>query len=117
MKYEKPTGRVHEEAESLARDGSSEELANALIGLALEDDDSAWTTAFCLRFVDHADEAVRGNALLAFGHLARRFRKLESRDAVLAAIARGLEDASAFVRGQADAARDDVTSFAKDGSQ
>jgi hypothetical protein len=54
---------------------------------------------------------VRGNALLGFGHLARRFHTIPNRASVAAAITAGLADADASVRGQAEAAADDFRQF------
>jgi hypothetical protein len=53
---------------------------------------------------------VRGNAVLGFGHLARRFRRLDE-GVVRPIIENALLDADPYVRGQADAAADDVAHF------
>ncbi|HEX5999556.1 MAG TPA: hypothetical protein VFZ16_09195 [Hyphomicrobiaceae bacterium] len=53
---------------------------------------------------------MRGNAILGFGHIARRLRRLDRR-IVQPIIHAGLDDDEAFVRGQADAAMDDTMHF------
>ena len=111
MKYEATDALSRDAAEALAVAGDVPGLSTALIALSLADPDLAWTTAFLLRFTTHASPNVRGNALLGFGHLARRFRSLPGPALVRAAIAAGLADADAFVRGQAESASDDLASF------
>ena len=101
----------HDAAEALAAGGDVPGVSKALIALSLADPDLAWTTAVLMRFTTHASPTIRGNALLGFGHLARRFRSLPGAALVRAAIAAGLADADAFVRGQADSASDDLASF------
>lgn len=112
MKYEQPpAGVTRAEAEALAGSRDNEALASALVSIALNESDGAWATNFCLRFVSAPAEAVRGSALLGLGHLARRFRAFESGAAVAQALQNGLQDSSAWVRGQADAASDDFEQF------
>ena len=62
------------------------------------------------RFAAHPHFNVRGNALLGLGHIARRHRRLD-RARSQAALEAGLQDAHAYVRGQADAAAGDVEHF------
>jgi hypothetical protein len=111
MKYESLDAVSHEEAEALARGGDVEALSRAVVALALSDGDLPWTTAFLLSLVSHESANVRGNALLGFGHLARRFRTLPTLPLVASAIRAGLADTDAWVRGQADAAADDFQHF------
>jgi hypothetical protein len=63
------------------------------------------------RLLEHGDEKVRGNAVLGVGHLARRFGTVPA-DLVLGVRAAAL-DPSAYVRGQADAAADDLATFTR----
>lgn len=53
---------------------------------------------------------IGGHALLSFGHLARRFGEMPS-DPVYGLVVQGLNDPDSFVRGQADAAADDLSQF------
>ena len=66
--------------------------------------------SLCRELFDHEDEQVRGNAVLGFGHLARRFGKLDKKTA-LPLIESALVDSSDYVRGQAWAAAEDVGHF------
>ena len=88
------------------------ELLLVAIGVGMYSDDLDWSENFCLRLADHPHFNVRGNAVLSFGHLARRFKTLESPESV-DAIRRGLADSDEYVRGQAESAADDVEWFAK----
>jgi len=65
-----------------------------------------------MRLATHPDATVRGNAILGFGHLARRFRRLD-RQTVEPLVTAALSDQSEFVRGQAEAASDDIGFFLK----
>jgi hypothetical protein len=72
--------------------------------------DPAWSEAICLRLASHAAAAVRGNAVLGLGHLARVARKLDS-ERCLPVIRLALQDPDPYVRGQATSAPDDVRFF------
>jgi hypothetical protein len=85
------------------------ELPYILVAVALHEADLEWAQSYCLSLAAHPNENVRGNAILGFGHLARRFGQLtaEAKPIIEAA----LTDSSAFVRGQAVASADDVGQF------
>ena len=72
--------------------------------------DPAWSEAICLRLVSHSNPAVRGNAVLGLGHLARVARRLES-EQCQHVIQCALSDPDPYVRGQAASAADDVQMF------
>lgn len=91
-----------------AGDGIS--AAKGVIGLALNSSTLAPALEVSLAAVQASDPLVRGNALLSFGHLARRFRQLPH-EPVYDLVAYGLIDADEHVRGQADAAADDLEQF------
>jgi hypothetical protein len=105
-KHEEPTGAQVEEA--LRRD-RPDEVKRVVIGLALHSMDGAFVEQLCRRLATHGNEEVRGNAILGFGHLARRFRRLSPEARGL--IQQGLSDTSEYVRGQAHAAADDADFF------
>jgi hypothetical protein len=84
-------------------------IASMIIAAALEEEDREFVEQACVRLSAHADEVVRGNAILGFGHLARLFGELG--DEAPAMVARGLQDSSAYVRGQAYAAAGDLKHF------
>ena len=112
MKFESLDVITHEHAESLEREGDAVALSRAVLSLALSDGDVEWTTTFLLKLATHENANVRGNALLGLGHLTRRFKALPQAESVARALQAGLVDQDAFVRGQADAAVDDVEKFA-----
>jgi hypothetical protein len=105
-----PVGNA-DAAAALARD-NPDELLHVAIGVGMYSDDLPWAEQFCLQLAQHPHFNVRGNAVLAFGHLARRFRHLGN-PASLKAVQSGLVDADVYVRGQAEAAADDLEWFAK----
>jgi len=84
-------------------------LYEMIIGAALYDDDREAVEAACIALSTHADENIRGNAILGFGHLARRFRSLKSESRAI--VRRGLKDPSEYVRGHAYAAAGDLEMF------
>ncbi len=78
------------------------------IGLAAESRE--WAQSCCLQLVRHRNANVRGDAVLAFGHLARRFGQLDSQR-VRRLVEIALYDPSDYVRGQANSAADDLSTF------
>jgi|APAra7269097189_1048546.scaffolds.fasta_scaffold11872_2 hypothetical protein len=94
----------------LLESGDGISAAKALIGLALNSSTLAPALEVSLAAAQVSDPLVRGNALLCFGHLARRFGHLP-REPVYDLVAHGLVDANGHVRGQADAAADDLEQF------
>ncbi|MGZ5138450.1 MAG: hypothetical protein ACXWCX_11655 [Burkholderiales bacterium] len=110
MEYE-PIGEVSmtDADAALVRD-SADELSRVVIAVALYSEDLAWAQNFCIRLARHAHNNVRGNAILGFGHLARRFGSLD-RARVQTHIEHALSDNDKWVRGQAEAAAGDVEHF------
>lgn len=86
------------------------ELQRLVVVLALETDDREWAEACCARLARHRNANVRGNALLGFGHLARRFGHLDRRR-VQRLIEIGLNAHNEYVRAQAESAADDTETF------
>ena len=78
------------------------------VAMGCEEGDRDWAEDVCVRLSVHPQEWVRGNAVLGFGHLAREFRAL-SRARVEPLVRAALSDPSPVVRGQAEAAADDIT--------
>jgi hypothetical protein len=64
----------------------------------------------CLRLSGHPHFNVRGNAILGFGHLARTCGALDE-GRVKPLIERALKDTDEYVRGQANAAADDLAHY------
>ncbi len=78
------------------------------IGLAAESRE--WAQSCCLQLVRHRNANVRGDAVLAFGHLARRFGQLDAQR-VRRLVEIALFDPSEYVRNQANSAADDLSTF------
>jgi hypothetical protein len=107
MRYEAIEPLSHAAADEAAVSSEPEALLRAILAVALHDEDLAWAQAFCERFAVHSHPGVRGSALLGFGHLARRFRKLES-TRIEPLLKAGLTDQDPWVRGQSESAADDA---------
>ncbi len=101
-----------EEREELSQALQSNDVARLLmlpIVHSLHHPDLEWVTQICVRLSAHPDSNVRGNAVLGFGHLARRFGELDER--ALPIVEKALLDEDRYVRGQAWAAADDLRHF------
>jgi hypothetical protein len=75
MRYEPIAPTSLAAAEGIIHD--PEALAQAVIAIGLHHKDPIEAQTLCVRFAQHADPGVRGNSLLALGHLARLHRKLD----------------------------------------
>jgi hypothetical protein len=85
-------------------------IVNALLGLALNEQDWKWVQDICIKFSSHSSHSVRGIAILCFGHLARIHRELEI-EKVLPIVKKALYDSNDFVKGHANNALDDIQFF------
>src|SRR5262245_19042840 len=110
MKYVEPKLFTKDEVARLIESDDLEELHVVPISVSLYSDDLPWAQDICIRFSSHSRGWVRGNAVLGFGHLARRFRHLDLAR-VLPIIKRSLCDADVSVCGQALSAADDLEHF------
>jgi len=86
------------------------ELMDVAFDIGLEADEREWAQSCCLQLTRHRNAHVRGNAIAAFGHLARRFGRLDPQK-VRQRIEIALHDPSDYVREQASSAADDLTTF------
>lgn len=86
-----------------------ESLPKLIVGVALYDADREMAENAFKKLSSHEDEIVRGNAVLGFGHLSRRFRVIGA--GVEEIVKKALVDPSEYVRGQAYAAADDLEHF------
>lgn len=86
------------------------ELAELALEIGREAQPREWAQSCCVQLARHRSAAVRGGALVGFGHLARRFGHLDpGRVRRLVEIA--LHDPSELVRRQAADAADDLSTF------
>lgn len=83
------------------------ELEELIHEIALESEQREWAEWACARLARHRNANVRGNALLGFGHLARRFGTLDASRAK-PLIENGLHAHNEYVRERAESAADDV---------
>jgi hypothetical protein len=93
-----------------------QELLHIPIALSMEppeDDHPRYAEMICRQLARHADPNVRGNALLGFGHLARTAGIFWKPKEVRALVEAGLADPDDYVRGQSNAAADDLRHFLK----
>ena len=85
--------------------GDSDEICEALISMAFDEEDWQWAQNQCLYFLESPDSGVRGIAATCLGHVARYHRKLD-RELVEEALSKHLDDKEIF--GQVDEALDDI---------
>jgi len=84
--------------------------AEALIRMSLWETDWEWAETVCLTALNSDKKEVRTAALIALGHLARRFRDLHL-DLVILAISKLLDDPD--YQGAAEDALDDIAVFSR----
>ncbi len=94
---------------ALERDDSIE-LMDLIAQIALEESDRRFAENCCARLAKHRNAIVRGNAVLGFGHLARRFGQLDGRR-IHRLVDVALHDQSDYVRTQAESAAQDLATF------
>jgi hypothetical protein len=100
---------TQQELDEALRQNDASQLRAMVLAVALYGADRSKAEDLSRKLSSHSDEEVRGNALLALGHLARLFKVLSSD--VKALIEEGLHDSSTYVRGQAWAAAEDVEHY------
>lgn len=108
--YEQPPPVTKEAAAEIEARADLYELTLLPVGVSLYADDLEWATALCARLAAHPDQNVAGNAVLGFGHLARRFGTLD-REIAHPIIQRALSDPRPHVAGHAKSAASDTRHF------
>ncbi len=86
------------------------ELQMVSVTLAIACEDRVIAQAICTLLAGHADNKVRGNAIMSLGHLARRFRQLDE-ERIKPLIESALRDADGYVRIHAKSAADEIHQF------
>lgn len=94
---------------ALERDDAAE-LMDMVLEVACEFPDQPWAQACCAQLARHRNAQVRGNAVAGFGHLARRFGRLDRRR-IHRLVEIALWDRSDYVRRQARSAAEDLATF------
>jgi hypothetical protein len=110
MKSESVPKVSQDEAEAALLRNAPKELARVVLSVGMHAESLPWAEDYCASLGVHADEQVRGNAVMALGHLARRFGGLDEHK-VKPVVRRALKDKSAFVRAQVIAALEDMEFF------
>ncbi|MFD1888237.1 CPCC family cysteine-rich protein [Paenibacillus wenxiniae] len=83
---------------------------NGLLALAYQANDWEFAQERMIRYSEHPDENIRGIAILCFGHIARIHGMIDQA-LVMPILNKALYDESAFVRGHAESALDDIRMF------
>jgi len=109
MRYQEIEPVTQIDASSAFDRGSPDELLAVVLSVAMYEVELSWAQEFCTRLAAHPHPTVRGNAVLGFGHLARRFGSLEP--AAVPIVRAALRDGDEYVRAQAHAAADDLNHF------
>jgi hypothetical protein len=86
------------------------ELAELAAEVGISGDPWAWAQSCCIELARHRSAGVRAGALAGFGHLARRFGRLDP-GRVRRLVEVALFDPSASVRARADDVADDLKTF------
>lgn len=98
-----------QDVEAALRRNDASELLHVAIAVGLGHPNLSWAENVSLQLAAHDDPTVRGNAVLALGHLARRFGALS--DAARARVQEALQDPDPHVHGHALSAADDIETF------
>jgi hypothetical protein len=98
---------THERAEQIVARNDPYELSRLVISVSLYDEDFDWAQSMCVRLARHFDCTVLGNAVLSFGYLARRFKRLDL-EAIQPIYAAALVDSDQYVSSQAEDMLDEV---------
>ena len=106
MKYDAIPELSREQIEAVVKRNHAEELLVAVLAASLHSEGPVWAEGLCVSLAANPDPRVRGNAVLGLGHIARLHRVLTSQSRAI--VEASLVDPSELVRGQADAARDDL---------
>ena len=77
--FHNPGPLDREEATTALNSDDPALICNALVAVALNDDDAGWVEEQCWRLGSHPDADVRGIAGLCLGHVARRFGGVQRR--------------------------------------
>ncbi|KAB0566298.1 hypothetical protein C9383_01080 [Pseudomonas palleroniana] len=108
MRYHDPD-LSHDEAIRDLATGDTEKATTALISIGLNETDGAWAQDTCLMYVNHHDSMIASAAIVAIGHIARRFGALDMTKVSPALQQAERKDPS--LRGVIGSALDDIEMF------
>ncbi|NVZ49334.1 hypothetical protein HX792_03240 [Pseudomonas sp. B6002] len=72
MRYHDPD-LEHDEAVRYLATSDVNKVTEALISIGLNELNGEWAEHTCLQFIDHPDDSFSAAAIVAIGHIARRF--------------------------------------------
>lgn len=64
---------------AILKNGTDNEKAELAIALGFDCPDYGFAQSMCIQLLQMENEIIRGNAIIALAHIARRFRKLDKR--------------------------------------
>lgn len=76
MRYHDPD-LTHDEAVHDLATGDMMKVTTALISIGLNELDGVWAQDVCLQHINNGGEAIASAAIVAIGHIARRFGVLD----------------------------------------
>ncbi len=106
--HKNPSHISRNEAVRIFSVGSKDEICDALLSVALYDDDWKWSQDQCLYFLNDSDQDVQCLAATCLGHIARIHHKLDQ-DLVASALEKRLKDER--ISGQVQDALDDIKHY------
>lgn len=103
----------HEEmCMELIQTGIADNVVQGILSLSLYGENYNEIQRVLITYSKHEHENIRAIAILGFGHIARRFGRI-NKPIMLSIIKEGLKDRSCFVRGHANVALEDILHFVK----
>ncbi|MBM9487785.1 hypothetical protein JBE38_17800 [Pseudomonas sp. ICBG1301] len=108
MRYHDPD-LSHDEAIRDLATGDTEKATTALISIGLNETDGTWAQDTCLTYVKRDDSMIASAAIVAIGHIARRFGALDMTKVSPALQQAERKDPS--LRGVIGSALDDIEMF------
>ena len=110
MKYEEPKMISYEEAIEIFSKESSEKIADAIISLALHDQNRLIVENWCLFWCNSNELEIRAASVVAIGHLARIHGKI-TKEVILPALK--LLEKEQGLQGVVSDALDDIEVYCK----
>lgn len=110
MQYREPRSADLQMLFAAIESGDHDLASEYVTGISLSGANLADGVQACVVSAGSVNDKLRGNAILGFGHLARRFGELD-RALVEPLVAAGLRDPSGYVRSHAESAADDLSHF------
>jgi hypothetical protein len=101
---------LRDEVERAIQEGEALSLRDLVVRVGHEAEDARWAEVICVRLAKHRNAMVRGDALAALGHLARRFGSLDRRRCQRV-VETALHAHHEYVREQAASAADDLETY------